>query len=310
MGLHAHTPEDTHTPFKYLLLRLLSLADLACPRCRQVCILMGVEPSWAQSKRLLGDPSFIATLKNYDKDAISPTLLRKLGHYVSKPSFDPDSVGRAAKAARGMAKWVRGMATYASIRTGVEIYLPEPPPSAQPRPQTVRKAPPRRRPKSAPAAAKKPRPAWDDGTPSRPSVKPKITNALLLQKIQALARTPDFEALSLQGIRQKLSEELKQDVTPHKDKIKRLVIETMRANAAVANPKKPVRTRVRRRQAPRRPAGSPTAELERLPDVDQLSEILGAAQHMASQLDVLTRAVVAMDARLGAAERAVSGSAV
>ena len=56
VGLHAHTPEDTHTPFKYLLPRLLSLADLACPRCRQVCILLGVEPSWAQSKRLLGDP--------------------------------------------------------------------------------------------------------------------------------------------------------------------------------------------------------------------------------------------------------------
>jgi hypothetical protein len=271
---------------------------------------MGVEPSWSQSKRLLGDPSFIATLKDYPKDAISPALLRKLGHYVSKPSFDPDSVGRAAKAARGMAKWVRGMATYASIRTGVEIYLPEPPPSAQPRPQTARTALPRRRPKSAPAAAKKPRaarPAWDDGTPARPSVKPKITNALLLQTIQALARTPDFGAMSLQGIRQKLSEELKQDVTPHKDKIKRLVIETMHANAAAANPKKPVRTRVRRRLAPRRPAGSPTAEVEQLPDVDQLSEILGAAQHMASQLDVLTRAVVAMDARLGAAERAVSG---
>ena len=35
-------------------------------------------------------------------------------------------------------------------------------------------------------------------------------------------------------VRKKLSEELKQDVTPYKKKIKMLVIETMQANAAAA----------------------------------------------------------------------------
>ena len=55
-----------------------------------------------------------------------------------------------------------------------------------------------------------------------------------LEKIQALATKSDFETLSLKGIRKKLSEELKQDVTPYKKKIKMLVIETMQANAAAA----------------------------------------------------------------------------
>ena len=55
-----------------------------------------------------------------------------------------------------------------------------------------------------------------------------------LEKIQALATKSDFETLSLKGIRKKLSEELKQDVTPYKKKIKQLVIETMQANAAAA----------------------------------------------------------------------------
>ena len=65
-------------------------------------------------------------------------------------------------------------------------------------------------------------------------IRPKITDAILLEKIQALATKSDFETLSLKGIRKKLSEELKQDVTPYKKKIKMLVIETMQANAAAA----------------------------------------------------------------------------
>ena len=43
-----------------------------------VCLLMGVEPSWAESKKLLNDVTFLHSLVEYDKDSIDEKVLQKL----------------------------------------------------------------------------------------------------------------------------------------------------------------------------------------------------------------------------------------
>lgn len=97
-------------------------------------------------------------------------------------------------------------------------------------------APPKKKKKKAPKEEEEEEESSDsdDELQIAALIRPKITDAILLEKIQALATKSDFETLSLKGIRKKLSEELKQDVTPYKKKIKMLVIETMQANAAAA----------------------------------------------------------------------------
>ena len=97
-------------------------------------------------------------------------------------------------------------------------------------------APPKKKKKKAPEEEEEEEESSDsdDELQIAALIRPKITDAILLEKIQALATKSDFETLSLKGIRKKLSEELKQDVTPYKKKIKMLVIETMQANAAAA----------------------------------------------------------------------------
>ena len=97
-------------------------------------------------------------------------------------------------------------------------------------------APPKKKKKKAPKEEEEEEESSDsdDELQIAALTRPKITDSILLEKIQALATKSDFETLSLKGIRKKLSEELKQDVTPYKKKIKQLVIETMQANAAAA----------------------------------------------------------------------------
>lgn len=59
---------------------------------------------------------------------------------------------------------------------------------------------------------------------------PKITDAILREKIQALAVPsvePGLFELSFIGIRKRLQKELKQDVSPYKDKIKQILKETI-----------------------------------------------------------------------------------
>ena len=85
-----------------------------------VMILRGGEPTWAEAKRQLADTSFINQLKEYDKDNMTDRILKKIGTYVSKPEFKPDTVGRVSFAAKSLCMWVRAMEVYGRIYRVVE----------------------------------------------------------------------------------------------------------------------------------------------------------------------------------------------
>jgi dynein heavy chain len=94
--------------------------DLVDIVMQAVMILRGGEPSWAEAKRQLADTNFIKQLKEYDKDNMSDRVLKKIGVYVSKPEFKPDTVGRVSRAAKSLCMWVRAMEVYGRIFRVVE----------------------------------------------------------------------------------------------------------------------------------------------------------------------------------------------
>ena len=57
--------------------------------------------------------NFLKDLKVYDKDNISPHIMKKIrGEYMDNPEFDPDKVRTASSAAEGLCKWIRAMEVY------------------------------------------------------------------------------------------------------------------------------------------------------------------------------------------------------
>ncbi|VDQ04825.1 unnamed protein product [Trichobilharzia regenti] len=62
-----------------------------------VMILRGADPSWAESKRQLGEQDFIKQLINFDKDNISDKTLKKISQYCAQDDFHPDVVGKMIK---------------------------------------------------------------------------------------------------------------------------------------------------------------------------------------------------------------------
>ncbi|XP_008209980.1 dynein heavy chain 2, axonemal [Nasonia vitripennis] len=80
-----------------------------------VMILKNSEPTWAESKRQLGDVNFINTLRDFDKDHISDKTLRTISKYTSNPEFEPEKVGIVSNAAKSLSMWVIAMEQYGKL---------------------------------------------------------------------------------------------------------------------------------------------------------------------------------------------------
>jgi hypothetical protein len=69
-------------------------------------------PTWEESKKNLGDPSFMTKLIEFDKDKLDDAVLKKITKFTQMPDFTPDAIGKVSGAARGLCLWVRAMETY------------------------------------------------------------------------------------------------------------------------------------------------------------------------------------------------------
>ena len=86
-----------------------------------VCIMLGEEPKWDASKKLLGKSDFLDLLQNYDKDNIAASKLKKIRKdYINAPEFQPELVEKVSKAGLGLCLWVRAMDVYADVAKEVE----------------------------------------------------------------------------------------------------------------------------------------------------------------------------------------------
>ena len=59
--------------------------------------------------------NFVASLKNYNKDAIKESTLKKLKKFTNDSRFEPDNIARYSLAAKSVCMWVCAMNTYAEV---------------------------------------------------------------------------------------------------------------------------------------------------------------------------------------------------
>ncbi|PNH03664.1 Dynein heavy chain 7, axonemal [Tetrabaena socialis] len=96
-----------------------------------VCILLDIKPQrikdtsgsgkmiedyWGSAQKLLADPMFVKSLKEYDKDAVPPKIIERIRReFTSNPEFTPSNAAKAASAAEGLCKWVCAMDQYDKV---------------------------------------------------------------------------------------------------------------------------------------------------------------------------------------------------
>ena len=92
-----------------------------------VCILKGVKPEkvkdpagglrkvedyWIPAQKLLGDSQFLASLREFDKDNMPNSVVKKITKMVAMPEFQPEVIKKASIAAYGLCCWARAMESY------------------------------------------------------------------------------------------------------------------------------------------------------------------------------------------------------
>ncbi|KAG6971322.1 hypothetical protein JG687_00002126 [Phytophthora cactorum] len=99
--------------------------------CEGVCVMLGIKPAripdpqdpskrimdyWGPSQKMLSDPTFITTLKKFDKDNLDPKTMKiVVSKYIADENFSPEKAEKASKAAAGLCKWVHAMALYDNV---------------------------------------------------------------------------------------------------------------------------------------------------------------------------------------------------
>ncbi|XP_030068202.1 dynein axonemal heavy chain 3 [Microcaecilia unicolor] len=93
-----------------------------------ICVMKGIKPErkpdpsgsgkmiedyWGPSKKVLGDLKFLDGLKAFDKDNISPAVMKKIREkFIDHPEFQPSIIKNVSSACEGLCKWVRAMEVY------------------------------------------------------------------------------------------------------------------------------------------------------------------------------------------------------
>ena len=81
-----------------------------------VCIMLGKKPDWDTAKKeVLSDGGFLDKLKNYDKDNIDSSVLKKIQKNLNDPNMQVEVVSRVSKAATGLCMWVHAMDVYSRV---------------------------------------------------------------------------------------------------------------------------------------------------------------------------------------------------
>ncbi|CAD7941177.1 unnamed protein product [Amoebophrya sp. A25] len=85
-----------------------------------VMTVMDKQANWASAKVELNDTRFLDKLKEFDKDHIPNTTLKKMDKYIKDPTFTPAQVAKVSLAAGALCQWVHAMNIYAAVAREVE----------------------------------------------------------------------------------------------------------------------------------------------------------------------------------------------
>ena len=70
-----------------------------------VCILLSESTDWGSVQHVVGRMDFIERLKNYNKDDLPKSILRKLKNYLNKPEYDPEKISNVSQACVSLCNW-------------------------------------------------------------------------------------------------------------------------------------------------------------------------------------------------------------
>ena len=70
-----------------------------------VMVILQKNTDWPSVKKELADPQFVKKIKEYDKDKISQSILKKIERYTKKEDFDPDKIKDKSEAAGALCLW-------------------------------------------------------------------------------------------------------------------------------------------------------------------------------------------------------------
>eukprot|EP00798_Chlamydomonas_sp_ICE-L_P020336 gene20336-27098_t len=75
-----------------------------------------IEDYWPSAQKLLADPNFVKSLKDYDKDNVKPSIIERIRKdYTSNTDFTPANAAKASSAAEGLCKWACAMDSYDKV---------------------------------------------------------------------------------------------------------------------------------------------------------------------------------------------------
>jgi dynein heavy chain len=80
-----------------------------------VCVLLEEKVDWATAKKVLQRSTFLADLKEFDKDNIPEPVLKKVAKYIGNPKFAVEVVGQVSTAAKSLCMWCHAMHVYSKI---------------------------------------------------------------------------------------------------------------------------------------------------------------------------------------------------
>ena len=81
-----------------------------------VALLLGENAGWDSAKKIMGQPkAFIKRLKDFDKDNIKETKLKKLKKFINDERFDPVKIKAKSTAGMSICQWCCAMDKYSEV---------------------------------------------------------------------------------------------------------------------------------------------------------------------------------------------------
>ena len=80
-----------------------------------VMILMGQKTDWANAKKVLGESTFLANIKGYDKNNIKDSIISKVKKYIHREDFSPEAIRKVSTAAGALCTWCHAIFLYANV---------------------------------------------------------------------------------------------------------------------------------------------------------------------------------------------------
>lgn len=77
-----------------------------------VMVILQKETTWISVKKELADSQFVKKIKEFDKDKVSPKILKSIEKYTKRQDFDPDYIKNKSEAAGALCLWVRSIEDY------------------------------------------------------------------------------------------------------------------------------------------------------------------------------------------------------